>query len=157
MPMRGFGHGLALAAVVVMAPAACTSTGPDEGGDRQALEAARALWRSQRYDSYEFVEQRLCFCGGGIEPATVVVRNGARISVTVVATGEPIPEQFSQYYLTVEELFDFILDAWDRDAHEVEVTYHATLGYPTSIDVDYLENAIDEEMSYRASMLVPDR
>lgn len=154
---RRLGRLVTILGAISLIVAGCLFTGPGEGSDREALEQARARWRAQGYDSYNFVLQRLCFCGGGVEPATVVVRAGRRISVTVVATGQPVPEQWAQYFLTVEELFDFIIDAWDRDAHKVSVQYHATLGYPTSIDIDYLANAIDEEMAFRASSLVPDR
>jgi hypothetical protein len=72
-----------------------------------------------------------------------------------VETGQPVPDQFAQYYLTVEELFDFILDAVERKAFKIEVDYDRTYGYPTSIRVDYIQNAIDEEMAFQASALVP--
>ncbi len=147
--------GLLLAGLLVLT--GCFITGPGDDGERDLLQRMRARWRAQGYDSYSFVLQRLCFCAGGTEPATVVVRNGRRISVTVLETGQPVPAQWTEYYLTVDELFDFIIDALDRDAHEVKVTYHAQLGYPTSIDIDYIRNAIDEEMAFRASALVPNR
>ena len=118
---------------------------------------ARERWRAQGIDSYEFVLRRLCFCGGGIEPATVVVRNGMRISVTVVATGEPVPAPFAEYYPTVEGLFGFIEDAIDRRAHSITAVYDAQMGFPTSIRVDYDENTIDEEMAFEASSLRPQR
>lgn len=148
-------------AVLAVLPAllgACSVVGIDGyDDDRDRLETARAVWRSQGIDSYSFVLQRLCFCAGGTEPATVLVRGGERISVTVVETGQPVPADFTQYYLTVDELFDFIADAIDRKAHSIRVSYHATLGHPTSIAIDYLENAIDEEMAFEASALQPMR
>jgi hypothetical protein len=152
MKRQAFGAG----ALVLFGLGACTVLGPDDREqERDRLEDARRLWRAQAWDSYAFTLQRLCFCAGGTDPAEVVVRSGRRVSVTVLPTGVPVPDQFAPFYLTVEELFDFIEDALDRDAHEVEVTYERTLGYPVSIRIDYIENAIDEEMAYQASNLRP--
>ncbi len=99
--------------------------------------------------------QRLCFCGGGTAPAEVVVRNGQRVSVTIVETGEPVPAQFASLYLTVDELFDFVEDAIDRKAHRIDVEYDPDLGVPIEISIDYEENVIDEEMAFRASSFTP--
>jgi hypothetical protein len=136
---------------------ACNRLGLDGDDERERLEANRAQWRSQGVDSYEFVLRRLCFCGGGTSPAKVVVRNGQRLSVSDLETGEPVPEMFAQYYLTVDELFDFVADAISRKAHRIDVTYDATWGYPTKISIDYIEAAIDEEMAFEASSFLPHR
>lgn len=147
-----------VAVALVLVGVSCSVLGLDEyDRERDRLEAARAQWRAQGFDSYSFMLQRLCFCAGGTDPATVVVHKGERISVTVVETGEPVPAEFAQYYLTVAELFDFIEDAIDREAYSIEVEYEASLGYPTSIAIDYLRNVIDEEMAFEASALQPYR
>ena len=152
-------RGIALVAVLLLETVAlsgCNLLDPDEFDDEtERLEESRGKWRSQGIDDYEFVLRRLCFCGGGTNPARVVVRDGLRLSVTDTTTGEPIPAQFAQYYLTVEELFDFIADAIERRAHSIDVEYHAAFGYPTSIRIDYIENAIDEEMAFEAGNLRP--
>jgi len=148
--------GLAAAAAVMLA--GCSVLDLDGYDDeRERLEANRAAWEAQGIDSYEFVLRRLCFCAGGTNPALVRVRNGERLSVTDTATGEPIDEQLVEYYLTVPELFDFIADAIDRKAHRIDVTYDRTFGFPSSISIDYLENAIDEEMAFEAKNLQPER
>lgn len=51
----------------------------------------------------------------------------------------------------MDELFEVVQDAIDQEAHTLTVEYHAQLGYPTSIDNDYWLNAVDEEVSFRAS------
>jgi hypothetical protein len=150
--IRSFALGAAFAALT----ASCGIFDPDGRDDvRDDLAAAKELWRSQGFDSYEFVLRRLCFCGGGTEPAAVVVRNGARVSVTVVETGQPMPANFAQYYLTVPELFTFIEDAIARDADSIVVSYDRQYGFPTSIRIDYARNTADEEMAYEASALRP--
>lgn len=132
----------------------CSVLGLDDyEGERDRLDAARAVWQAQGPTSYVFVLQRSCFCGGGTQPARVTVEDGQRVSVTVVDTGEPVPAEFEQYYLTVDELFDFVEDAIDRKAHRITVEYDRDVGYPVSIFIDYQENAIDEEMGFEASAL----
>jgi hypothetical protein len=134
----------------------CSVLGLDDyEGERDRLDAARAVWRAQERGDYTFVLQRSCFCGGGTEPAVVTVEGGERVSVTVVQTGEPVPAEFAQYYLTVDELFDFIEDAIDRKAHRITVEYDRDVGYPVHIFIDYEENTIDEEMGFDASAFEP--
>lgn len=141
-------------ALVPIGLGGCTVLGIDEyDAERDRLEDARQLWSAQGWDSYAFTLQRLCFCAGGTDPAEVVVLAGARVSVTVLETGLPVPAEYAQYYLTVAELFDFVEDAIDRKAHEIVVSYHRTLGYPVSVRIDYIENAIDEEMAFAASAM----
>jgi hypothetical protein len=141
-------------AALALGGGACTVLGVDDyGEERDRLEEARREWRNLGWDSYAFTLRRLCFCGGGTDPAEVVVLGGERVSVTVLETGEPVPAEWSQYYLTVEELFDFIEDAIERKAHEIEIRYERATGLPASIRIDYIENAIDEEMAFEASGL----
>jgi hypothetical protein len=135
--------------------ASCGLLDPESGNQSGQLAEARAQWALRSIDSYDFVLRRSCYCGGGTEPARVQVRDGVRTSVVYVEDGTTVPPLFAPLYLTVPELFDFIEDAIDRGAHSIQVRYHATLGYPTSIQVDYLEAAVDEEMAFTATDLVP--
>jgi Family of unknown function (DUF6174) len=153
------GRGARMVIAVALAGLSACSVLDIDGreSEREKLEAHRSQWQAQGVDSYEFVLRRLCFCGGGTSPATVVVRNGQRVSVTDVETGTPIPENFVQYYLTIDELFDFVADAIDRKAYQIDVTYDATFGFPTRIAIDYIENAVDEEMAFEASSFLPQR
>jgi hypothetical protein len=47
--------------------------------------------------------------------------------------------------LTVEQVFDVIEEAYRERAEEVQVTYHPTLGYPTDLFIDYVEEVADDE------------
>jgi hypothetical protein len=59
--------------------------------------------------------------------------------------------------MTVEGLFDYIQAAIDKKAHAVNVVYDAELGYPTSIEVDYIERAVDDEIRFKAGHLVVEK
>lgn len=144
-----------IATAVAASVASCTVLDLDSGRQRDRLAEARALWAAQAIYSYDYVLQRSCYCGGGTEPARVQVRDGVRTAVVFVEDGTPAPAYVEHLYLTVPELFDFVDDAITRGAHSIEVRYHTTLGYPTFVQVDYDENAIDEEMAFSASGFVP--
>ncbi len=114
------------------------------------LEENLSKWQASGIEDYSFRFQRLCFCIS-VEALNVEVVDGEIVSATVAATGEtPHPAVVDQV-LTIDGIFAAIQDAIDRDAFSLSVTYHETLGYPTIVDIDYNEQAIDEEMSYRAS------
>jgi Family of unknown function (DUF6174) len=152
-PRRRF----ALAAVtgLFLLATGCSILGIDDNGsERERLADARRLWASHHIDSYDVVLQRLCFCGS-ILPAKLVVRDGTRISATVIETGEPVDDNVIEYYFTVTEMFDFIEDAIDRKAHTIDVEYDATYGFPRHVSIDYSLNIADEEMGYETSGLQP--
>jgi len=41
-----------------------------------------------------------------------------------------------------------VQDAYDRDAHEVQVEFDPSRGYPTRIWIDYMLMMADEEMGF---------
>jgi hypothetical protein len=136
--------------VLVSTIAGCSGLFEPEGSE---LEENMEKWAESGIEDYRFRFQRLCFCIS-VDVFLVEVVDGEIVSATVADTGEePHPAVVDQI-LTIDSIFAAIQDAMDRDAHSLSVTYHETLGYPTEVDIDYLENAIDEEMSYRASDVV---
>lgn len=139
---------------VVALTAACgliTSGDPDE---RDRLADNRAVWAENALEDYSYRLQRKCFCAFPVpEPVTIRVRAGAVVSVSSVETGESAADDELRFYHDVDGLFDVVEGAIDREAASLEVEYHATLGYPTMIDVDYQANAVDDEIRYEASAL----
>jgi hypothetical protein len=112
----------------------------------QRLRVNERLWNSQNITSYRYTLTRSCFCAPDARgPVVVEVRNGETVSVTSVATGQPVdPELFKQYD-TVPELFNVIKDAINRKASSLTVEY-SKLGYPTQINIDYSAQIADEEL-----------
>ncbi len=121
------------------------------GPEQSELNANLAVWQSANIEDYQFRFQRLCFCAF-IDPVIIEVRHGDIASVILADSGTVVDTtQMGGHFLTVGGLFEVIQDAIDQEAHSLTVEYHAQLGYPTSIDIDYLLNAVDEEVSFRAS------
>ena len=51
--------------------------------------------------------------------------------------------------LTVDGMFTFIADGFQRNAARVRVNYEPVLGYPAKVWIDYDLNTVDEESGFR--------
>lgn len=127
----------------VLAASGCGVVGPTQGD----LDAARRTWEATGYRDYEFTFRWECFCAY-TEQIKLVVRDGAVTDVVEVATGNPPTVSVGQTYPTIDELFDLIQDAIDRDAHTISAVYHETLGFPRHVFIDYQEFTADEEQGF---------
>ena len=109
-----------------------------------ALADYRTLWETQRLTDYTFDVSRVCYCQfrGDVR---VTVKDGVITGVTELASEVARdPETFR----TIDGLFDLVQDAYDRDAHEVQVEFDPSRGYPTRIWIDYVRMIADEEMGF---------
>jgi hypothetical protein len=119
------------------------------------LEQNRALWEQQDASNYQFELSILCFCPyGGQMPLSIVVRDGQVVSLATADGSDPGPslEYFNQAD-TVEELFGIIESAQAGGADDIKVQYDPDSGYPVSIDIDYIKEAVDDEISYQVANL----
>lgn len=91
---------------------------------RDELNANRQLWRSQEIVSYRYEYRLNCFCGGP----------GSEPVAIEVSDGEVVRVTLT---LTSEE-----------------VPTSQLSDYPTDVFIDFIENAIDEELGFIASGLV---
>lgn len=128
--------------------ATCDVSGPGLS-ELHELSTNRARWSRVGPDAYSYAVRRLCFCAG---PALVAVRvtvlEDGTVERVYVETGEEVPEELQELFPTVDGLFDVLADAFDRNAHSVEVTYDPSSGAPLDIFIDYRENVADEELGF---------
>lgn len=119
-------------------------TGPSQT-DR--LAEAVLKWDAAAYPSYEFEMMRHCYCGlvDVGQRVTVTVVDNAVVSATFTATNEPIEGDALATMPTIPALFAMIAGAITQKAHRLDVSYHPLHGAPTSISVDYVKNAEDDE------------
>ena len=119
-------------------------------GGGSALAKNRDKWTSQGIGHYRFELNISCFCPFfEVNPVTVEVLDGKIVSMTG-ADGQPLPEQFRSEFEqagTMDLLFA-IAEENIANADQVDVTYDATYGFPSSIIVDRIELAMDDEISY---------
>ena len=114
------------------------------------LAVHQAQWQSKGIKSYSMTITRQCFCPS--EPLDVVVVDGVATKVTVGGKA-PDPLQPAVAPLTIQDLF--VLVAAQNEAASMTVEWDATFGYPTSIQVDPIANAIDDEFGYTITNFRP--
>ena len=115
-------------------------------------------WKEAAPDSYQYDFQRLCYCTTeSIEPVRITVEDGQVVAVVRQSDGQPVPQPDAdlRFRITIDSLFGIIAEAMDRDASDIDVRYDPTLKYPTSAQIDYLTNAIDEELGFTARLVQP--
>ena len=111
-------------------------------------------WQEANIEHYRFDLFIGCFCPfRNIMPLTIEVQNGEVVSITqvdgvVVATDDPSYELFISA-ASMDSLFTMLEADLNGDADEVLVTYDATYGFPTSISVDQIKEAVDDEIFYQ--------
>ena len=111
-------------------------------------------WQVADIDHYRFDLFIGCFCPfRNVMPLTIEVQNGEVVSITqvdgvVVATDDPSYELFISA-ASMDSLFTMLEADLNGDADEVLVTYDATYGFPTSISVDQIKEAVDDEIFYQ--------
>jgi hypothetical protein len=118
------------------------------------LRAALARWESSGIDSYELTVRRLCECNL-VAPVRVTVDDGAVVSRIIVSTGDPVPASLVQYYPDVPGLFAIIEHAHANGADGLRFEFHPSYGFPTAINIDWAQNAVDDEVGYRMEDFAP--
>jgi len=114
-----------------------------------ALTAARAAWQAKAPAAYMYQFRRLCFCGPDVTRELVVeVIDGEVVSAVYVDDGLPSSPPLDEVP-TIDDLFDEIQDAIDREAHQLNAEYDDELGYPVDVSIDYILEAVDEEMAFQ--------
>ena len=141
------------ALLLLVLPSCDVLTDPFGDTDRDRLRQARARWEAQNIRSYTFSLSRGCFCGPEITREVLIeVSDGVPVSVVYTDDGEPAERSYFEAYDTIDELFDLLAAAYDRDAKEVNVTYEPIRGTPTEAYIDYDYGIADEEQGWRAGL-----
>jgi len=130
----------------------CGVLGLGEDETRELLERNERVWSANAPSRYRFVLQRLCFCPQEFtQPVLVTVENGAVVSRTYVLSGQPLAAQSISLFPAMEGVFAILHEAIERKADRMNASYDGRLGYPTSASIDYVRNAIDDELEFRVS------
>lgn len=155
-------QGLALAACALGLSSACTSDAghrsvaptfdaviptPPGGLDAEGVRAW-TTWQRLGVDDYRYRLTVGCYCLS--VDGQVDVENGEVVSIEGKRYGgEPITG-FPDGDPTVDEVFGQLSRAL-RHADRVKVAYDPDTGVPRTIEVDWMSNAIDDEISYRVT------
>lgn len=138
---------------LVTAALACSLSGPDEEvGPLDRLVEARQRWQANGIAQYELRLRRTCGeCLPGSALSVVVSVSGGEKTVSRAEDGEPV--EAPQLYPDVDGLFDLIEDMTVAGV-DVAVDYDDDRGFPRSISVDPVPDAVDDEFGYVIEGLV---
>ena len=133
---------------------ACSSTGPV---DLEQLDAAQARWDQRSSSDYSYEARIVCYCPTAIvSRVRVSVRDDRIVSVTDVATDQPVATTLWNAWNTVDDLFRRIRQApQSSGVVRVDATYDAELGFPRDVDFVPDEGLADGGWSQTAFELVP--
>jgi len=135
---------------LVLILAACSAGGSEFSRNQQK-------WTDANITHYRFALSIGCFCAFRSQmPLVVEVLNGNVVSMVgadgvVIAETDPSYGTFTQY-ATIDRLFSE-LETDLNDADEITVTYDPTYGFPTEINIDFIKEAMDDELYLSASGL----
>ena len=113
-------------------------------------------WQDADVAHYQFDLFIGCFCPfRDMMPLTIEVQNGEVVSITqqdgtVVTENDPSYTYFVEV-ATVDRLFEELNSSLNGGADEVLVTYDATYGFPVTISIDQIKEAIDDEIAYQVA------
>ncbi len=133
--------------LMALAWAGCGLTEPGRSLDQ--FNGAKRIWDRQNPADYAVTIERLCFCQNA-GPVRVVVVNRLVLSRTVVATQQPLPANLSEAYPDVPGLFAIVRDGYVR-ADAINVSFDQQYGFPTDATIDYIKNAIDDELGLKVT------
>lgn len=143
-----------LLVLLVLVLSAC-STVANADEPKSDLDLAREKWEAANISHYRFNLFISCFCIFNENmPLVIEVNNGEVVSMEF-QNGKDIDPQFLELfnrYATIDKLFEGLATSFDfpgdeqGPAEKVTVEYDATNGFPTKIDIDFIEQAIDDEL-----------
>ncbi len=145
--MRLTRHGAPLLVLTLVASGCDALTGPSHS-DRLADAILR--WDGAQKVAYEMDLIRGCYCGyvDAGHVITIQVNDGAIVDARFKNSGDPIEGADRDALPTVSSLFAIIADAIEQKAYQLTVQYHPDHGAPMSIGIDYIKDAIDDELTF---------
>lgn len=125
--------------------AACSAGGSELSRNQQK-------WEDANISHYQFELTLSCFCAFRDQmPLTIEVKDGEVVALAyadgrVVEAGDPMHEYFTGF-ATIDLLFAELESAMSSaDAGDITVQYDESLGFPTQASIDYIKEAVDDEL-----------
>ena len=119
------------------------------------FEINKSRWQASNLNNYQFDFRWICFCERDyISLVTITVKDGKIHSAIYNETQIPVSVEKLDRYETIDGLFSFIQDAYDKNAHRISINYDLHDGYPFEGSVDYVEMMVDEEKGFEVNNLM---
>lgn len=128
--------------------AACTAIG-NAMGSQSEIEQNKEKWQNANISHYRYHLFLSCFCVFNEDmPLIIEVQDGEVVSMELQSGKEidaNLLELFDKY-ATIDRIFAELEADLNGAADKVVVEYDPTYGFPTKADIDFVEEAIDDEL-----------
>lgn len=123
---------------------------------QQDLNRARAKWEQSGVKNYEYHLRVNCFCPPNVTfPVIMKVANGVNVSAEYAQEPKEITNDYFKPYDTIDKMFGVIQKAIDDKVGSLIVEYDPTYGYPRSITIDRIRDAVDDEIAFFVESFIP--
>lgn len=107
-------------------------------------------WRLAAINDYDIHYQKGCYCLADHQrPVQVKIRSGQIVEAVYIDDQQVVSLSSKNDLKSVSDLFDLIDEAMAKPAAELAVSYDQSLGYPTSIYIDYYARMADDEITVK--------
>lgn len=136
--------------MLVLILAACSAA------TRSEYDQSLKKWDDADITHYRYTLFIGCFCPFAQDmPLIIEVKDGGMVSITrfdgtPIETTDPAYDTYVSY-ATIDRIFLKLETALSGEADDVIVAYDSVYGFPANIAIDYIKEAIDDELSFQIS------
>lgn len=138
-----------LLVLMTLVLAACSAVA-GASGNQSEIEQNKEKWQDANISHYRYNLHLSCFCVF-VEnmPLVIEVQDGEVVSMEFENGAEIDPairQELFDKYATIDRIFAELEAGLNGAADKVTIEYDATYGFPTKADIDFVEEAIDDEL-----------
>jgi hypothetical protein len=131
---------------MVLALSACSLM---PSGSQRELEQNKEKWQNANISHYRYNLSITCFCVFSQDmPLIIEVQDGNVVSMEF-QSGKDIDaanRELFEKYATIDRFFAELEADLNGAADKVTVAYDPTYGFPTEVNIDFIEEATDDEL-----------
>ncbi len=123
-------------------------------GGRSEIRRNQQKWQDAGISHYRYNLFVGCFCAFSQDmPLVIEVKDGQIVSMEYQSGNEmdASSRQLFEKYATIDRIFSELQTNVIGKADEVNITYDPTYGFPTKVNVDFIKNAMDDELALTIS------
>lgn len=134
--------------VMTLILAGCAAVGSALGSQSE-IEQNKEKWQDANVSHYRYELFISCFCAFNEDmPLIIEVLDGKVISIEFQSGKEidPSLHELFDKYATIDRMFAELEADLNGAADKVVVEYDPTYGFPAKADIDFVEEAVDDEL-----------